>query len=93
MDQPAGQVTELTPEEQLVVEEERKRAGEALDKLFAAANNKQALKLNVLETMSFAGFVLAMSQQNTWFAEQLNNQAQVLEEQSKKKGRLWRPKT
>ena len=70
---------------------EAERAKQALDKLFAQAEKGQALKLNVLETRSFAGWVWQLTMQNTELANLADHAADALEAKEKKK-RIWRPK-
>jgi len=67
---------------------ERRRAGEAMDKMFEQAKRGQALKLNVLLTRALAGFVWQLTEQNTHMGNLLDNAAEALEAKEKKK-KLW----
>ena len=72
---------------------ERKRASEALDKLFEQAKRGQAIKLNTLLTRALAGFVWQLTEQNTHMGNLLDKAAEALDTtETKKKRKLWKPR-
>jgi len=76
----------------LEVMNERRRASEAMDKLFEQAKRGQATKLNVLHTRALAGFIWQLTQQNTHMGNLLDKAAEALDvDEKKKKRKLWKP--